>query len=259
MSFVPSFYVRLLAAGIFLLFISTTSCRKYVNESIDFDGWSFREQRFNMRATDAVTVTYPIVGSGTINISEVRVQTAEPSISSSFTQRDSNGVCLVTLTLHTNNTPSNTYPARISIINGNGSFIERAVTIDVLNFVRALSDTAVVYDVKDTISQTPFRPEWLFANFLYSTKVKHQAGDPVNRFVFTSLGAVSGVGTITNVAVDVDSLTGAMTTPPQSVGLYNYAGHGWLTKSDGYHRIKGHFIYTYQSGSGGNYEGHLSF
>jgi hypothetical protein len=253
------FYCRLFAACSLLLMLPTAGCRKYENQSIEFESWSFNKETYAMASTDAITIAYPLEGSGTINISSVKIQSAEPSISGAFIQKDTNHVPNVFLTLRTNNTPAGTYPVRITMINADGSFIERVAKVDIVNFAKLLRDSTLRYYAEDSLDEKPFEPRWARTQYQYSFKVTHKPGAPTNQFVFSSLGHIRDVGTIDDVIIDVDSVTGKMVAPQQWVGISGFSGYGQLTKFDGYNKVKGYFIYFYKSSYGTEFEGHLSF
>ncbi len=249
--------VLLSLSACLLLLLTVLSCRKYEKESFGFEAGGFRNERYDMKPTDELTIRYPLSSSGPIDISELRVQSQEPTITSEFKQYDSAGIQCVKLTLRTSKTPGGLHPLRITIINSNESFIERTATIRVVNFAQLLRDSSRAYRVVDTISETPFKLDTLPVRSQYALRVRQLRSDPPNRFIFSTFGSFKNGNYLQDLVVDIDSVSGEI-TGQNPAGLENYNGHGWLRYSDN-DVLSAYFIYTYKFGPGTGYEGHLSF
>lgn len=242
-----------------LLLAGLASCKKYERVKLELVDGRQNNEQLNFKATEERKLHYALSSSGKLDLAEVRVQSDDTSISGVYETRDSAGFCAVAVTLRTSKTPGGAHPVRITFINRDDAFVERNVTLNILNFAQLLRDSTLRYKVIDTISSAPFSAE-RGRKFQYSLKITQLRTDPPNRFIFSTLGVNdgSGSGFIDDVIVDIDSISGEMKAGGQ-VGLPTYNGRGWLHVNDQSNLVGAYYIYRYESGPGSTFEGHLSF
>lgn len=244
------------------LLLSAVACKDYRRDTLELDGYSYRVASADMVSTDTFSLIYPIGPEGVGDGQEVTFQNSEPSITADAGRVDSlDGLPYLRINYRTRATPSGSYPVKAVLRDKNGAFAEVVTVIAITNYAELLRRDTVFNSVTDSVAFYPFTdPGDAFSFSGYGTRVRAIPGAAPGTVRFTDLGFFPGLGTIENVRVVLDSLTGTLTAPLQQTGgVTGYSGAGRLERLPGASRIRGYFVYDYYSFSGTHYAGRLSF
>lgn len=165
-----------------------------------------------------------------------------------------------TVQYETKNTSAGYYYVHLYTKSKEGLYREVIQPIHVEGFsVDAL--TGKNFSIQDTLSSSPFNGASPLNMSSYNMNIIKKTGGADNEFVMSTMGTnYPFIWYFNSVEASLDTQSGLINVPSQNISGIMVSGHGALVFAS-YHsnKYKGYIIYQYQSSSGGNYEGKVTF